>query len=393
MPSSQPSDVPSLTPSSSPSSVPSASPTVACQVQCCPSSTYAPTTGAPTPTTDAPTTGAPTTDAPTTVAPTTVAPTEPPTLEPTISNEQAYKQIEQIIQLVLQYPDAASFLQDTAVTEVMGVSYGKALGLAELVRKLAADGLTSAEVWVEVWQLMNGVAVIVGADDTRRAELTITYTTTILDSSLADTAAASVSASNMSPASFVAAYNTVLAAAKAADPVAYASIATISEADVKSIVAPTVTTVAATSSDSGGGGDDDNTLLIIVIPIVGVAVLAIAAAVGYIIMKRKSPAASIGEMGADESFIGGKGAALGVAPVAEEVEPQVAEKVEPQVAEGVDAGVGIPTEILSEMNSVNNGSDPAMETNEVLVSREPINIATSPGAKKGRTRAQRPPPA
>ena len=45
------------------------------------------------------------------------------------------------------------------------------------------------------------------------------------------------------------------------------------------------------------------------------------------------------------------------------------------------------------MNSVNNGSDPAMETNEVLVSREPINIATSPGAKKGRTRAQRPPPA
>merc|ERR1712166_1643051 len=145
-----------------------------------------------------------------------------------------------------------------------------------------------------------------------------TYTTTILDSSLADTAAASVSASNMSPASFVAAYNTVLAAAKAADPVAYASVATISEADVKSIVAPTVTTVAATTS-SDSGGDDDNTLLIIVIPIVGVAVLAIAAAVGLIIWKRKSPAASIGEMGADESFIGGKGAALGVAPVAEEV--------------------------------------------------------------------------
>jgi len=274
----------------------------------------------------------------------------------------------------------------------MGVSYGKALGLAELVRTLAADGLTSADYY-EVWQLMNGVAVIVGADDTRRAELTITYTTTILDSSLADTAAASVSASAMSPASFVAAYNTVLAAAKAADPAAYASVPTISEADVKSIVAPTVTTVAATTSSDSGGGDDDNTLLIIVIPIVVVAVL-IAAAVGFIIWKRQSPAsASLSEMGADESFIGGKGAALGVAPVAEEVEPQVAEKVEPQVAEGVDAGVGIPTEILSEMNSVNNGSDPAMETNEVLVSREPINIATSPGAKKGRTRAQRPPPA
>jgi len=391
MPSSQPSDVPSLTPSSSPSSVPSASPTVACQVQCCPSSTYAPTTGAPTLT---PTTGAPTTDAPTTDAPTTVAPTEPPTLEPTISTDQPYERIEQIIQIVLdEYPDAASFLQDTAVTAVMGTSYGKDLGLAELVTKLAADGVLS-----QIWQLMNGVAVVVGADDTtRRASLTLTFVTTILEYSLADTAAASLSASAMTPASFVAAYNTVLAAAKAADPVAYASVATISEADVKSIVAPTVTTVAATtSSDSGGGGDDDNTLLIIVIPIVGVAVLAIAAAVGYIIMKRKSPESS-GEMGADESFIGGKGAALGVAPVAEEVEPQVAEKVEPQVAEGVDAGVGIPTDEngdpTMDFNTVNNGSDPAMETNEVLVSREPINIATSPGAKKGRTRAQRPPPA
>jgi len=167
---------------------------------------------------------------------------------------------QEITQTIPGVESPSAFNNEPTIKAMYQTGYAKSIGITDT----ATDGTISYKT---------GCSVDAFASSVRRAEMKVKYSSVVSDASGVDTTVASQGVTDTS--SFVAA----VAAVKAADPTAYASVTAPTTNDIASIAAATSVvisggTVAPTSGAPGSGQDDsDLDIFIIIVVVVGAAIV------------------------------------------------------------------------------------------------------------------------